>query len=161
MSNFLRKLKKKQLVDDSSENEEKSVGGALGESGPQSLDLDMYRTDFEFIIISQMPGVSSDSLEISLEGDNDVVVIKAIPSSSVNISDLSFGIHSGGKKGKAKELMQECNWNNYFRRIPLPKEVKSEGIDAKIKRGVLILRLPFSATKVDKGKKVIMAKDEE
>ena len=91
------------------------------------LTVDVYKTKNLIIIKSIIGGVSSDDLDISVT--SDMVTIK-------------------GKRNNPDDVMpddyyyQECFWGNFSRSIILPNDIKTEGVEATIKNGILTIKLP-------------------
>mgnify|MGYP001616859565 CR=1 FL=1 len=91
------------------------------------LTVDVYETDKNIVIRSAVAGVKPDDLDISVE--NDMLIIK-------------------GKREKIEEetarnyFYQECYWGKFSREIVLPEEVDFSKIEAVMKEGVLIIKIP-------------------
>ncbi|MDD3046492.1 MAG: Hsp20/alpha crystallin family protein [Candidatus Pacebacteria bacterium] len=92
------------------------------------LIVDVYETDKEVVVESAIAGVTAEELDISLE--QDILIIK------------------GERKDPAtsdKEknyFVKECFFGPFEKEIILPKEVDTSQIKAKMKNGLLIIRLP-------------------
>lgn len=90
------------------------------------LAVDIYHTQDDLIIQSAIAGVKPEDLDISLE--RDVITIQ------------------GERKRPFEEagdyFTQECYWGRFIRQIILPVEVNPDGIEAKLKEGVLTIRVP-------------------
>lgn len=148
---FLDKLKVKvedtQPVDEvqSNEKEKKSAGF-------MQLDVDIMQTALEIIIIAPIPGVEVKDLDISIENENDVVTIQG----ERKLSDIE-GVENTDES--SKYLRQECQWGPFYRQIILPQEINVSDVEAKFKKGILILRLPLLRLQT-KGKKKIVVKTE-
>jgi len=146
MASFLEKLK---LVKE--EKEEKPiVKEEKIEPDVLQLNVDIYQNPDEVVIFAQIPGAEVKDLDLSLSEDNDVLTIEGkieIP------KEITF------EKEKSKLLCQECKWGKFYRQIILPQEIDMEKIEAKLKKGVLFLRLPFFKPKL-LGKKKIEIKSE-
>jgi HSP20 family protein len=144
MPSFLEKLK---LVKE--EEKEKQVAKEEKvETSVLQLNVDIYQDPDEVIVIAQVPGAGIKDLDISLNEDNDVLTIEGeigIP------SEITFD------KEKGKLVCQECNWGKFYRQIILPQEVDIEKVEARLKKGVLFLRLPFLKPRL-LGKKKIQIK---
>jgi HSP20 family protein len=94
---------------------------------PRVASVDVYQTDDEVIVEAEMPGVSKDDIEVTVDG-----------------STLTLK----GEKKQEREVKEE----NYYRSersfgmvsrtIELPADVKSEQATAKITDGVLKIQLP-------------------
>lgn len=111
--------------------------GAAIVSGVSQLPVDVFQSDVSIVIYAQIPGLNLDKLDISIEGDNDVVTIQG---EYQRPSDI-VGIHHEGSAGEFS--LEECSWGQCFRQIILPQEIDSQSADAKVKDGVLILTLPL------------------
>ena len=141
MSSFLEKLKllkpkKKEIAKDLAE---KTIDKEFNQ-----LDVDIYQTEREILVYMQFPGADIKDLEISLGNDNDILIVKGkkkIPEEFLP-----------EKKEEGKWLCQEIKWGSFFRQIILPQEIDLSEIQAKLKKGVLFLRLPFLENKTSKKK---------
>jgi HSP20 family protein len=100
--------------------EEPRTGGQLA--------LDIYETDDDFIIQSTVAGVKPEDLDISIEGD--LVSVRGTRQRSTQ------------EQEEGKYLYQECYWGEFSREVILPEEVDAQKAEAKIKDGVLTLRIP-------------------
>ncbi|PLX27089.1 hypothetical protein C0583_05080 [Candidatus Parcubacteria bacterium] len=100
------------------------------------LDVDIYQTAEDIVVIAPIPGVEISELDISIENENDVVTIKGrreVPQVLENQEDPADN----------KYLRQECQWGQFYRQIILPQEVNVSEVQAKFKKGILILKLPL------------------
>ena len=92
------------------------------------LIIDVYETDKEVVVESAIAGVTAEELDISLE--QDILIIK------------------GERKDPALQdkeknyFVKECFFGPFEKEIILPKEVDTSQIKAKMKNGLLIIRLP-------------------
>lgn len=127
---FLQRLKSKQ---------EQSKGDSTDErlKGVTQLEVDLYQTDEEIIVFAPIPGVSPDSIDISIKGDDDVVEISG---STKRPEDLAFNKQN---KELGKFFTEEVIWGEFYRKIILPERVNINSATAKMKQGVLILHLPL------------------
>jgi HSP20 family protein len=144
MPSFLEKLK---LVKEE-EKEKPVIKEEKIEPSVLQLNVDIYQNPEEVIIIAQVPGSEVKDLDISMSEDNDVLTIEGkieIP------QEITFD------KEKSKLVCQECKWGKFYRQIILPQEVDIEKVEAKLKKGILFLRLPFLKPKL-LGKKKIQIK---
>ncbi len=112
------------------------------------LDVDIYQTATDIVIIAPIPGVDPKDLEINIENENDVVTIKGVRQVPEIFDDVN-------KLDKSKYLRQECQWGQFYRQIILPQEINVAEVEAKFKKGILFLRLPLLRLQT-KGKKKIM-----
>lgn len=165
MNYFLQKLRRRVRENDEGSTFEQSD---LPEGATQ-LPIDVYQNDTEIIVYAQVPGIAIDSLDVSIEGDNDVVTVQGetrrpkelVPADTVSSDgdtqeytneytnedgSKQVHIHVGGAthKGVGGEFsFEECVWGSFFRQIILPAEIDPNKAEAKTKDGVLMLRLPF------------------
>lgn len=151
MSSFLQKLKGKGVG--VSEDHQVSPDALPPKSdipsGVTQLPVDVRQSDAEIIIFAQVPGTEIKDLDVSIEGENDVITIQG---NSVRPDDLlgtppsSEGevvMKLGRAVGHADFTLEECAWGKFFRQIILPQEVDASAAQAKIKDGVLVLHLPL------------------
>jgi len=103
----------------------KKTGGWLEPEG--QLTIDLYQTEKDIVIRSAIAGVRAQQLDISIE--NDVVTIKGFR-------------EEPPEQEKKDYFYQECYWGAFSRKIILPVEVDPSRIQAKIKNGILIIRIP-------------------
>ncbi len=101
------------------------------------LIVDVYETDKELIVQSAIAGIKSNEIDVSLE--NDILIIK------------------GERKNPSKDdikkyFLEECYWGSFSKEIILPREIDTGRIDAKIKDGILTVRM--SKIERSKNKKI-------
>lgn len=145
---FLDKLKVK--VEDQPTEATAQVNQGKSElesAGFLQLDVDIFQTANEVIIIAPIPGVEVGELDISIENENDVVTIQGKRGMPV-LDDVEVG-----DKDK-KYLRQECQWGPFYRQIILPQEVNVSEVSAKFKKGILILKLPLLRLQTSGKKKI-------
>ena len=93
----------------------------------EALALDIYEQKDDLIIKAEMPGLTKDEIDISLDGN--VLTIK-------------------GEKKKEEEVKEEdyyrCEraYGAFSRSIELPVAVQIDKVNASFKNGVLEIRLP-------------------
>lgn len=90
--------------------------------------VDIYENDDEIMVVADMPGVSSDTINVRF--DKDVLVIEGAT------KDM---------EGELKALAREFTSTDFRRSFQLAPVVDFEKIAAEIKSGVLIIHLPKSA----------------
>lgn len=90
------------------------------------LAVDIYHTEDDLVVQSAIAGVKPEDLDISLE--RDILKIE------------------GERKKPFEEdgsyFTQECYWGRFSRQIILPMEVNPDRVEAKLKEGVLTIRIP-------------------
>ncbi len=139
---FLDKLKRKiEKEEESSSKKEAGTSSKKTPSGFMQLDVDIYQSSGEIVIIAPVAGVEIADLDISIEKENDVVTIQGR-------RDMPL---IDGIDDKGEYLRTECQWGAFYRQIILPQEVDVENIQAKLLKGILVLRLPLIRMK-NKGK---------
>lgn len=100
------------------------------------LHVDVYQTEQMIVIYAQSAGADMDDVQVSIEGDADIVLIEGRqvrPEYIVFPKKIAHGVF----------VAQECTWGEFYRRIILPESVNIQKAEAKIKNGVLILALPL------------------
>ncbi len=145
MSSFLEKLKGTIEADEGAAVDERRP--AKRPEGFLQLDVDIYQTDTEIIIYTFVPGVEVKDLDITIEGDNDIITItgtRPLPILAQEMLD----------KGAGKLLKSELLWGQFFRQIILPQEINVEGVEAKINKGILVIRLPLLKINIHGRRKV-------
>jgi HSP20 family protein len=100
------------------------------------LHVDVYQTERMIVIYAQAAGADMNDINVSIEGDADIVLIEGR-------RVLPEYIVFPKRKEQGAYFAQECIWGDFYRRIILPESVEIEKAEAKIKNGVLILILPL------------------
>lgn len=100
------------------------------------LDVDVFQAEKQIVIYAQAGGTDMSDLQVSIEGDADIVLIEG---RRLRPERLAFP----KKKPSGSFVTEECVWGDFYRRIILPESVDIEKASAKIKNGVLILSLPL------------------
>ena len=90
------------------------------------LVVDVYETDTELIVQSAIAGVKNNEIDVSLE--NDILIIKGERQNPT-------------KDDNRKYFLEECYWGPFSKEIILPREIDTLRIDAKIKEGILTVRM--------------------
>lgn len=157
MSSFLQKLKGKGVgvVDERAQASTNLPVKSEVPMGGTQLPVDVKQGDKEIIIYAQIPGTELKDLDVSIEGDNDVITIQGLSCRAEDIvtrtkdengSDTS-GIHGEEHEGFT---LEECVWGKFFRQIILPQPVDPTVAEAKMKDGVLVLRLLLKGHSLNK-----------
>ncbi len=150
---FLNKLKRQvDTIESKKEGDKKEIKKEeidRKSSNFSEIDVDIYETPTKFYVYALIPGVDSEKLEISVEEENDVIVIQGKKESpAIEIKETSQRHH------------QECQWGEFYRQIILPQEIDVAKIEASTKKGILILALPKLRLQ-SKGKKKIDIKEKD
>jgi len=139
MSSFLDKIKgiaeedRSEILKKDGKREKKPVGFI-------QLDADVIQTKEDFFIIALVPGVKIEDLDIAIEEENDIITIQG--------KRLKPEIASGEKSKKSDDdgiapIKQELQWGPFYRQIILPQEVNINGVEARLNKGVLVIKLPL------------------
>jgi HSP20 family molecular chaperone IbpA len=146
MSSFLDRLKKKDVVQSTSDDKKADQIAAQNKppepSGPpaEQLKVDIFQTPGAILIYSQMAGTSVNDFSVTIEGDGDIVVIKG--QRTRPMLEMSPE-HAGAGAEHMEHLLEECSWGKFYRQIILPAEVDAAKTEAKMTAGVLMLKLPL------------------
>jgi HSP20 family protein len=89
--------------------------------------VDVAETGDEVLVTADLPGVDRDGLEVEVTSDG--LSLKAEMSSEREERDASYS-------------RKERVWSRFERWIPLPSEVLADKVEAKLRDGVLRVRLP-------------------
>lgn len=100
---------------------------AEGEEQEGQLTVDVFQDDTNVVIQSTIAGVSPDDLDVSIT--NDMVTIRGERRHSYDIDEEDY-------------FYQECYWGTFSRSIILPVEIDADRAEAKIKNGILTIRIP-------------------
>jgi len=118
---------KDQEMELKEKKEVKKVAGEGTRPGPVFIPaVDILENTNEIIVLADMPGVDSKSVDIDLK-DNQLTITGKV--------DAPEG-------GKETSLYREFNWGDYFRQFTLSNVIDQGKISAKMDNGVLRLVLP-------------------
>jgi HSP20 family protein len=101
--------------------------------------VDMYEEGNEVVVKAELPGISRDDVDVTLE--NGDLVIKGERKSENEVKEESY-------------YRMERSFGSFYRRLPLPEGTQADQISAGFKDGVLEVRAPKptstgpSATKI-------------
>lgn len=156
MSSFLQKLKGKGVgvTEDHAATPVNSPKSEIP-SGVAQLPVDVRQSDSEIIIFGQVPGTEIKDLDVSIEGDNDVITISGTSHRPIELAGIAADegeaiIKQGRVAGHEDFALEECAWGKFFRQIILPAEVDATAAQAKVKDGVLVLHLPLKGRSSNK-----------
>jgi HSP20 family protein len=91
------------------------------------LVVDIYETDKELIIQSAIAGIKNNKINIGLE--NDILIITGERENPTKDNNKNY-------------FTQECYFGPFSREIILPREIDTSRIEAKVKEGILTIRMP-------------------
>ena len=103
------------------------------------LTVDVFQDDTNVVIQSTIAGVSPDDLDVSIT--NDMVTIRGERREAYTVRPEDY-------------FYQECYWGTFSRSIILPVEIDADRAEAKIKNGILTIRIPKANTAVTRKLKV-------
>jgi HSP20 family protein len=101
------------------------VGMEGSEGG--SLPLDVHETTDELVVTSSLPGVRSEDIDVTIQGN--MLRIQGETKPPEHAKDEQ--VHR-----------RERRYGRFFREITLPSTVKSDSVRAEFDNGVLTLHLP-------------------
>ncbi len=131
---FLQRLKNRGVRSGESSLQSESEETAVDKVA--QLNVDVYQTENKIVIYAQAAGADMNDVNVSIEGDADIVLIEG---RKIRPEYIVFP----KKKEQGAYFAEECIWGDFYRRIILPESVEIEKAEAKIKNGVLILILPL------------------
>jgi len=88
--------------------------------------VDIFETNEALVVVADMPGVAADGVEVNLNGDE---------------LTIEGRVRSAEYEG-LKPLHVEYGVGTYYRRFTLGKQIDRDAIEARLKNGVLTLKLP-------------------
>ena len=101
--------------------------GESAEEQEGQLTVDVFQDDQNIIIQSTIAGVAPEDLDVSIT--NDMVTIRGERRRSYDVDAEDY-------------FYQECYWGTFSRSIILPVEIDADRAEAKIKNGILTIRIP-------------------
>ena len=111
----------KQQKEEIQNEEKKNWNGPAGQ-----LVVDVYETEKELVVQSAIAGIKTDQIDVSLE--NDILVIKGERDNPSKDKDQRY-------------FLKECYWGPFIKEIILPREIDTGRIDAKVKDGILTVKM--------------------
>jgi HSP20 family protein len=91
--------------------------------------VNLHETDTHVVVDVELPGLESEDVDISVH--DNTLTIKGEKKSE----------HEEGGEGKSF-YRYERSYGSFQRRVPLPCAVETEGVEAKLDKGVLHLSMP-------------------
>jgi HSP20 family protein len=98
------------------------------EKKPAKLSIDVFETENSFIVQSTVAGIKAEDLDILIE--EGILTIRGKREKPEQ------------KEPAVKNIYLECYWGPFFRKIIFPEEVDSSRIEAKVKEGILTIKIP-------------------
>lgn len=130
---FLQRLKGRGVRDDQkllSSEEETAIDKVA------QLHVDVFQSEDHIVIYAQAAGADMSDIHVSIEGDADIVLIEG------RRVRPEFLAHEK-RRPEGAYVTEECVWGEFYRRIILPDSIDIDKAEAKIKHGVLVLKLPM------------------
>lgn len=164
MSSFLDRLKKKEVIPSTPEDDKQKkieaqnappAPSATAPAGapPEQLKVDIFQTPTSIVIYAQIAGAGINDFGVTIDGDSDVITIKGQRT-------RPNGEHFSAQNTDAKDhILEECSWGKFYRQIILPAAVDAAKTEAKMREGVLMLLLPLKESR-DSGVKIDVQKVE-
>jgi HSP20 family protein len=101
--------------------------------------LDVYEQDGYLVVKAEVPGVKKEDLQVEL--DNGDLVIQGETRAENELKEDQY-------------YRMERRLGRFYRRVPLPFDVKPEDIQATLNDGVLEVRVPKPAESTSNGKRI-------
>ena len=108
------------------------VQPASATSRSWSIPIDIVEDDERLIVSASLPGLKSDDIKVSVDGN--VLTVRAKASSESESSHEN--------ENEAGYLVRERRYGSFARSIRLPKSVDREKIESRYEDGVLRVELP-------------------
>ncbi len=103
------------------------TGGGETEEQEGQLTVDVFQDDANVVVQSTIAGVAPDDLDVSIT--NDMVTVRGERRRTYQVDQEDY-------------FYQECYWGPFSRSIILPVEIDADRAEAKIKNGILTIRIP-------------------
>jgi HSP20 family protein len=101
--------------------------------------MDVVKTDGHMVVTAELPGISSDDVEVSLDGD--ILIIKGEKHEEKEVSEADRYIH-------------ERSYGSFQRRITVPDGVSADAIEASFDNGVLTVEVALPEEKPAESKRI-------
>lgn len=104
---------------------------ALGGTGERAwgMPMDGYRKDDRFLLQFDVPGITADSLELSV--DNNVLTVKATR-------------HAPTMQEGVEPVFAERPWGEFTRQVLLGDNLDTDNVQAEYDSGVLTITIPVA-----------------
>lgn len=104
----------------------------LRENGGFRPSMDVVRTDGQLILTAELPGISPDDVDVSLDGD--ILTVKGEKTDERVVSEDDRYVH-------------ERVFGSFQRRITVPGGISADDIDATFEDGVLTVQVTLPEEK--------------
>jgi len=142
MSSFIEKLKKRGLHTGNGGQEAagSKTPASAQDAGAISIDVDIQQSLADIVIIALLPGVELTDVQITVEGEGDVVILQG----EVKKPEILTAKGDSMKAGETTMFIAHENaWGPFYRRIVLPVEIEPSLARATLGKGMLMLTLPL------------------
>ena len=126
-----------EVIDEDEYSDENQ--GTEDEGYEGQLTVDVFQDDERIVVQSTIAGVSPEDLDVSIT--NDMVTIRGERRQQYDVDSEDY-------------FYQECYWGPFSRSIILPVEIDADRAEARIKNGVLTIRIPKANAAVTRKLKV-------
>jgi HSP20 family protein len=104
----------------------------IRESGEFRPSIDVVRTNGNLVMTAELPGISPDDVDVSLDGD--ILTIKGEKTDEREINEADRYVH-------------ERTFGSFQRRMTMPDGVSSDAIDANFENGILTVQVTLPEEK--------------
>jgi len=101
--------------------------------------IDVVRTNGTLVLTAELPGITADNVDVSLDGD--ILTIKGEKTEEREVSEADRYVH-------------ERTFGSFQRRMTVPDGVSAEGIDANFENGILTVQVVLPEDKEIEPKKI-------
>jgi HSP20 family protein len=101
--------------------------------------MDVVKTDGHMVVTAELPGISSDDVEVSLDGD--ILTIKGEKHEEKEVSEDDRYVH-------------ERSYGSFHRRITVPDGISADAIEASFDNGVLTVEVALPEGKPAESKRI-------
>ncbi|HUG08245.1 MAG TPA: Hsp20/alpha crystallin family protein [Acidimicrobiia bacterium] len=101
--------------------------------------MDVVKTDGHLVVTAELPGISPDDVDVSLDGD--ILVIKGEKSEEREVSEDDHYMH-------------ERTYGSFQRRITVPDGVSADSIEASFDKGILTVEVTLPEVKPAESKRI-------
>ena len=104
--------------------------------------MDVVRTNGTLVLTAELPGMTADDVDVSLEGD--VLTIKGEKADEREVTEADRYVH-------------ERTFGSFHRRMTVPDGVTAKAIDANFENGILTVQVTLPEAKEVEPKKIPVA----
>lgn len=101
--------------------------------------MDVVKTDGHLVVTAELPGISPDDVDVSLDGD--ILIIKGEKNEEHEVSEDD-------------RYMHERTYGSFQRRITVPDGVSADSIEASFEEGILTVEVTLPEEKPAESKRI-------